>query len=29
MTCGEFAALWRAEYPREAAATRRTYGYAL
>ena len=27
VTCGEFSALWLAEYPREAGATRRTYGY--
>lgn len=29
VTCGEFAALWLAEYPRTAGATRRTYGYGL
>ena len=29
VTCGEFAALWLAEYRRKAGATRRTYGYGL
>lgn len=29
MTCGEFAALWLDEYPRDAGATRRTYRYGL
>jgi integrase len=29
LTCGEFAERWLREYPREAAATRRNYGYGL
>jgi integrase len=28
-TCGDFARRWLTDYPREAAASRRTYGYAL
>jgi integrase len=29
LTCGEFAERWLREYPRDAAATRRNYGYGL
>lgn len=29
VTCGEFAKLWLAEYPRAAGATRRTYRYGV
>jgi integrase len=29
LTCGEFASIWLAEYPRAAGATRRTYRYGL